>query len=203
MEERFEFRLLSSYVSEIGDAVTGPRRFPDVARAVRGKVGDAVYSRIGELHGEVRESGHGLVFGSWDITRTYSRAEIDRATLIMLRLPFTHLAGEECGTKYDESNACSRCGLGSQQVGPLLVSFGKLPKSRDLIRLWGGELLVSERLARLIRAGGFTGNVLSPATHLRLQKGHPDSAFTCAVRRRAPLVCGGPGASTRVRLAVL
>jgi hypothetical protein len=85
----------------------------------------------------------------------------------MVQLPLTHFAAEECATKYDESATCPKCGLGSKQIGNLRIAKGRLPRARDLIRLWGGELVVSEKLASIITSNHFSGCRLSSINTVR------------------------------------
>ena len=54
------------------------------------------------------------------------------------------------------------CALWSKQVGPLRIAFRKLRRSRDIYRVWGGELILSECFRSLINEGGFSGVAFFP-----------------------------------------
>lgn len=171
MVEKYDIRLSKKYLDlvDVPFDTSASRDFV-VAVPLRGIVGDALFMRIGKLAQELKEAGLPSPFGSCDIKRSYTAAEIRSARLFMLRIPFTHFAAEECGTRYDESGTCEKCGLGSMQIGELRIAPGKLPRSRDIIRLWGGELIVTERLASLIPSSGLSGitlrRIINPSTRI-------------------------------------
>lgn len=121
-----------------------------------------MFQRIGELARDLKKHNLPCPFGSWDIVRSYTPHEIRNARLFMLRLPPTHMAAEEYGSEYDESSSCTQCGAGARQVGPLRIHNGKLPRSRDIIQLWGGELLISGRATSLIREQRISGYSVRP-----------------------------------------
>jgi hypothetical protein len=116
-------------------------------------------------------------------------AEIERAQLFLIQMWYARGAGEEHGTWYTdgvldkncaferervvaidfrpfrqvfEENPNIRCALSSRQVGPLRFPFQKMRKGRDIFLSWAGELVVSERLGKLIEDGGFTGAGIRP-----------------------------------------
>ncbi len=128
-------------------------------------------------------SSHGCA-----IKRHYTRKECDAAELFLVLSPYQYGAAEEYGTWYTDAPLRPDCGIGRQelrvvqispfrsviedkknltcalgscQVGPLHYPFGKLTK-RDLISLWGGETLVSERFAELMESGRFRGGTIEP-----------------------------------------
>jgi hypothetical protein len=133
-----------------------------------------------------------LFFGRMEIKRSYTATEIDQAQLFLLRMKYSGGdagAGEEHGTWYTDgvlNEACAferqiavaythspfktifadnwdlRCALSSRQVGPLRFPFKKMRKAADIFGLWGGEVVVSERLAHLIESGDFTGGKVQP-----------------------------------------
>lgn len=174
-------------------------------------VGDELFTRVGKLGREVQQAGAGLIFSYWEIKRKYSHAELDRGELFLPRIAFTHLAGEEYGTRYQESTECAQegfevkfadsdhsnpivvsrwlpCGLCSPQVTLLRVPFGLLAKSRPIQRLWGGELVISHQLSQLIVDERLTGGALYPIRNL---KSAPIS----------PLVLSNPAGSRLFELA--
>jgi len=204
MVEKYELRLHAEYAHLLADLIKEPPELTSSSLNVilRGVVGDPVFARVKELDRKLREAGRAGVFAGWDIRRTFSREEIERAELFLLRIGFTHVAGEEYGTEYEESSDCLQqawrhefldhsgakfrtvpemvpCGICSKRVGVLQVPFSKLAKKRDLFRIWGGELIVSERLAALLREGGFTGGELLPVRNIRPESTRPMDLSVC------------------------
>lgn len=102
---------------------------------------------------------------AWTVfsTRTYSKAELDRAPCLRVMFKsFSQEGGEFNGTEYDLTNACPRCGVGRSQLGPLRVSTKKFSKRADLVHLAGGELVCSARLVELIVKSDLTGASFGP-----------------------------------------
>jgi len=191
MIETYDIQLFSKYLSLVSDAAPPHGKFPIVGVTVRGVVGDPQFNRIGELDRKLRLSNAGVAFGGWTISRRYSEAELAHVELFFLNAPMTEVAAEEYGTEYRDVGSCEfdgkvlqhfggtdfrvvpgkvRCGLASNQVGSLRVPFGEFKRSRDLYRIWGGELVVSERLANLINNGQFSGSALLPITNINQAK---------------------------------
>lgn len=71
-------------------------------------------------------------------------------------------SGEECGTSYDESTACSRCGAGAKQTTQLYLPEKRIPKSKDFSRTISGEIVVSRRVAELFARRGVMGAEFLP-----------------------------------------
>lgn len=183
MKETYDFRLSSEGVSHLFGSANQTEELLQRPNIARGVIGDDQYLRIAELDRKLRETKK-LAFFSWEIKRTYSRVEIGRAELFLLKLRYKHASGEEFGTWYTDSRLepdCGlgrkqirilqtspfrsvledtnhlRCALGSRQVGPLQIPFRELMKGRDIFSLWSGETVVSERLAKVIETGKFSG----------------------------------------------
>jgi hypothetical protein len=182
MVENYEVQLFSKYLPLLGDVGLDSHQ-AGIATTLRGVVGDPLFIRIGELDQRLRKSREGVAFGSWDIKRSYSREEVARAELFLLNVPLSHLSAEEYGTRYQESADCEHdaetlehvagtefhvvrrmlpCGLCSKQMDPLRFPFQKLKSKEDVYRLWGGELIVSERFGRLMNTGEASGGALFP-----------------------------------------
>ncbi len=84
------------------------------------------------------------------------------AELFWLKVrPLFEPTGEDCGTEYDETRACPKCGFGARQVGPLHLDLKKVPK-RDIAKTLGGEIVVSARLAEEMKAADIRGYELGP-----------------------------------------
>jgi hypothetical protein len=108
-----------------------------------------------------------------EIHREYTPKELRQAELLWLRVrPFFEPTGEDCGTAYDETKACPKCGFGARQVGPLHLELKRIPK-RDIARTLGGEIVVSARLAEELKAAGIRGQELGPVVS-RQGKPAPD-----------------------------
>jgi hypothetical protein len=186
MIETYEIQLFSKYLSLVSDAAPSHRKLPTVGVTVCGVVGDPQFNRIGELDRKLRQSNSGLAFGGWTISRRYSEEELARAELFLVSVPMTEIAAEEYGTEYrDESCEFDgkvlqhfgatdfrvipgkiRCGLGSNPVGSLKLPIRKFKRNLDLYRIWGGELVVSGRLASLTSNGQFSGSSLLPISDI-------------------------------------
>lgn len=110
----------------------------------------------------------GFVRGSINVTRKYSSVELIKAELFRLFIrAFFEPAGVELGTVYDDSDACPRCGAGRRQLSPLRLDLSRLPMSADIAQTiaWT-EWIVSDSLANLMAAEGFTGFRLAPVEHV-------------------------------------
>jgi hypothetical protein len=173
MVEQYEFRLLSEYAPSVG-AQHAARWSSTSVTCVRGVVGDSVYERIRELDDQLRSSGQPRPFTFWEIERRYSKEELARAELFLIKIPFKHIAAEEYGTQYQESDhqhgegtvgfvsgkfqvvkVNLPCSLGAR-IDVLRLPLHKF-KNRDIYRLWGGEIVVTRRFADLVSDGSFSG----------------------------------------------
>jgi hypothetical protein len=120
------------------------------------------FSEIGIIDKKLRREGRAL-FTACRIRRRYSKAEIAAAELFHFRVTSVfEPAGEECGTKYDESAACPHCGAGARQITPLYLPEKRIPKSKDFSRTIAGEIVVSRRVFELFSRKGITGAELRP-----------------------------------------
>ena len=92
-------------------------------------------------------------------------------------------AGEECGTRYDDSSACthifapqreievagrsvlipqSTCGVGAQQIGRLHLDGRRIPKRFDFCATIAGEVVVSKLAKEVFEHHGLSGFRLDP-----------------------------------------
>lgn len=182
MREAYEIRLFTQYLPLIDPEVIIPKGAPALATILCGVVGDQQFKRVAELEERLRRSNEGMAFAGWDIKRTYSKSELAEAQLFLLNIPFKHLSAEEYGTCYEEFQGCQHevdsleylngefrilrqklpCSVRAKQIGSLRFPYRKLGRARDIFRLWGGELVVSERFKNLIEDNGFTGATFIP-----------------------------------------
>jgi len=178
MKEIYDLCLNAQYAELVlgSDWKTNPQyeRLSDELVRVTGVVGDEVYTRARSAFQEFIQPREGTRWYGCRIERTYTKKEIDAAELFLVRSFYQYGAAKEYGTWYTDAPQSPDCGigewpklrpltcaLGSRQVGPMHYPFGKLTK-RDLISLWGGETVISERLAKLIDDGGFRGGKIEP-----------------------------------------
>jgi hypothetical protein len=113
-----------------------------------------------------KKEPHAFFFAGWDIHRTYTPVEYEKAELFLLcHIATFEPAGEECGTQYDESSACPSCKSGAKQVSPLFLDWKRIPKSKDIARTIAGEIVVSKRMAELFERHSITGAKFGPVCH--------------------------------------
>lgn len=187
MKEVYKFR----FSPEWGRVVLGPDYVPvkdprtgKEEYFAEGIVGDPLYRRIEEADRSFSRSSDRSLLAGWDSRynkRIYTGAEIEQAQLILIQLFYAGGAGEEFGTWYTDGvlndkcgvfetnkriycdkNKKTKCAISSRQVGPLRFPFQKMRKSCDIFMLWSGELVVSQRLERLIEARDFKGGKVQP-----------------------------------------
>jgi hypothetical protein len=128
-------------------------------------VDDPRYEKICRIERQFRSEGKCFFLG-WQIIRRYSQQELDTAKLFSLDIcAVFEPSGEECGTEYDESEACSICGAGRRQVSDLILDLRKVPKSKEIAQTIADEWIVSQRLAELLIDSGMTGFELRPVRH--------------------------------------
>ena len=187
MREKYRFQIRPQYLDLVHSLLAAGTNPSMKGSVLIGDVGDENYRRIRELQQEMQEKNGQELFAGWEIDRSYSAEEIDDAELFLIKIPFTHLAAEEYGTQYLEEEAIHlKQGHDDiKEVGERFTAFGKFPTiameqtsllrlpvnklsvRKDLIRIWGGELIVSERFAALAQHSAFTGGMLFPVLNAR------------------------------------
>jgi hypothetical protein len=184
MLESYELQLFSRYLSVVSDVGHNSDR-ASVGTTLRGVVGDPLFVRVGELDQRLRKARQGVAVGSWNIKRSYSKEELERTQLFLLNVPLTHASAEEYGTKYLEFEDCEPdvesleyeagtkfrivrkkmpCALCSKQIDSIRLPFHELKSGEDVYRLWGGEVIVSERFVTLTNTGEFSGGTFFPVS---------------------------------------
>ncbi len=192
MKETYDLFLKTKYAGLVlGAGWESEGRFEQPGHdfiTVSGTVGDEIYTRARKVFRDVLQSQDESIVRGCQIKRHYTRKESDAAELFLVLSPYQYGAAEEYGTWYTDAPLRPDCGidrqelrilqispfrsvienkknltcaLGSRQVGPMHYPFGKLTK-RDLISLWGGETVISERFAELIERGRFGGGRIEP-----------------------------------------
>lgn len=162
MREIAEFRVDERFASMLFSGSEG-KRLGDSVRKIQIETNDPRFTRIGELQNKLRQTRGEPFFYGWDLTRKYSASELASARLLSLRITSVfEPAGEECGTEYDESIACQRCGAGAKQIGPLFLDVRRVRKGTDFAKTIAGEVVVSQRVVELFSRDGINGVDLRP-----------------------------------------
>jgi hypothetical protein len=165
MREIFEFRVVEEFADRLFEPDDGTRLGSSI-RLVRIADNDPRLPKIGEISRAIRRESNRSFFHGWQIVRKYSKAELNAALLLHLKITSVfEPAGEQCGTEYDESTACPKCGAGAVQVSDLWLDMRKLPKRKEIARTIVYELIVSQHLAERMTDAGLTGYELRPVKH--------------------------------------
>ena len=139
------------------------KRVGSSVRRIELETTDPRFAEVGRLQRELRAKQGAPFFYGWNLKRKPSSLELRQANLFMLRVVAVfEPAGEERGTKYDESSSCPNCGAGAKQIGPLILDVRRIPKGKDIAKTIGGEMIVSRRGAELFKRHGIAGVVLGP-----------------------------------------
>ena len=164
MQELMEFRIDERFAHLLFADNEGTKL--GIARKITIASDDPRFSRIGELHKELQEAAAGSFFYGSRFLRRYSPKELERAELLKLVVTTAfEPAGEECGTRYDESTACPKCGSGATQVSDLWLDLRKVPKGKEIASTIAGEWIVSQHLAELLTDAGLIGFELRRVRH--------------------------------------
>jgi hypothetical protein len=171
LKTEIEYRISEEYARSIFNANQG-KRINESLRLIRLEARDPRWTSLAQLYST--NSGNG--FYGWNIRRRYSASETKNAKLHLFHIKAGVLpTGEECGTRYDDLQMCPFCGAGRVQVSPLRLRLTKAPKRAEIARSWGGEVIVSARVVRLLVDSHMTGFGLGPVQ--RSKKGE-EEAYT-------------------------
>jgi hypothetical protein len=160
MREMIEFRVPECYAA---------KHLPDEAGTKLGIVRklelcpeDPLFAQIGQRDREYQADGRAF-FTAWIPHRKYSSRELAQAEMLKVS-PKTVFepAGEECGTRYDDAQACPICGGGAPQITPLFLNGRRLPRGMDYAETIAGEVVISRRFADLFRAECLSGATFEP-----------------------------------------
>lgn len=164
MTETAEFRVVEKFASKLFADNEGTKL--GIARKITIATDDPRFERIGEVNKEIRATTKGSFFYGWRIKRQYTHEELAEAKLLKLVVATAfEPAGEECGTKYDESTACPKCGSGATQISDLYLDLRKVPKRKEIATTIANEIIVSQHLAERMIDAGLTGFDLRPVRH--------------------------------------
>ena len=160
MKELLELRMDALYAHILfgfnGGVKLGPVRkvFIDTSKPL--------YNRVRILNNILRKLGLRLFYG-WEYHREYTDEELRDAPFLQIYPKLFTLAGEECGTKYDESTACPICGAGAKMITPLKIKRSRIPKTDISMTLGQGEeILVSEHFRQVMEQNDIKGIRYAP-----------------------------------------
>lgn len=150
MKETIEFRINYDYAHLLFKAEEG-RNIGISVRVVEISKEDPRYNKIFIIDEELKLKYDKSFYFSWHIKRKYNQKELSTASLLHMKIKTVfEPTGEECGTMYDETVACSLCGANRQQLTPLILKKGKIPK-KDIAKTIGGEVIVSEKFVNAVK----------------------------------------------------
>lgn len=162
MREIAEFTVSEEFASMMFADDEGERR-GTLFRKVKIDTKDPRFEQVGRLQRELRATKGKPFFYGWDVTRHPNRQEFEQAGLFLLKITAGfEPAGEECGTEYDETFACPRCGAGARQVGPLSIPVSRIPRGKDIAATIAGEVVISRRMAEILKLHEISGVALAP-----------------------------------------
>lgn len=151
MTEIYEFRIVEDFAERLFRSDEGKKLGSGMIRLIKISGDDPRLSKIWEIQKQVEQEYGRSFFYGWDILRKYSKSELNMASCFHLKITSTfEPAGEECGTIYDETSACHKCGSGAKQVSDLFLDFKRIPKNKDISRTISGEIVVSRRVVELL-----------------------------------------------------
>lgn len=166
MQTGYEFRVNSKYANRLFTPDDG--KDLGAVRVITLDPEDARFAKIGEYDRLVdRETGgREYFFAGWQIRRRYTKEELVAAACFHLVVSATfEPPGESCGTKYDESTACPKCGAGAAQISDLYLDLRKVPKRKEIATTIASEIIVSQHLAERMTDARLTGFELRPVQH--------------------------------------
>lgn len=171
MKEYVEFRILYDYAHLLFGENEGIN-IDDTVKVIRIETCDPRFRRIGELEKMMQRKGD-FFFSHFSYNRKYTREEINDAALFRVT-PFAFtVAGEECGTRYDEATACPICGAGAKMTTPLRIRAGRIPKKDICISMgWGEEVIVSQRFRQLMEDNSMRGMRYEPVYSGKKETGY-------------------------------
>jgi hypothetical protein len=81
---------------------------------------------------------------------------------LLINTAYFEPAGEQCGTLYDEEQACPLCGSGAKQKSDLFLEWKRIPKKKDVAMTIAREIVVSRRLVDLLHKHNVKGGEYLP-----------------------------------------
>jgi hypothetical protein len=166
LREIYEFRIKERFASQLSQPNAGKLLTSGQVRQIRVEATDPLFNEIKLLDSKLRQSEGRRVFTFSQITRLYTPGEFESAELLhMFVTTIFEPAGEECGTQYDETSACSYRGASARQVSDLFLDHRRLPTERDIASSIAGEVIISEHLAEILGEAQIRGVEFRPVRH--------------------------------------
>jgi hypothetical protein len=163
MREKIEFRVSEDFATQYLPPDCGKRLTPYFVRKIDLDGDDPLLLEISRLDKMLIGRGRGGIFTSWNVRRYYSHRELESAELLyVVPKRVFEPAGEECGTVYDEAQACPECGAGAVQTTPLFLKGGRIPRNVNFARTIAEEIIVTSRVVDLFRENGLRGAEFEP-----------------------------------------
>lgn len=165
MKTEYEFRVVEKYAGLLFAPDEGVNLYGIVKIRIRD---DAPrFQEIGRLQRQMNsQRPKEWFFYGWDSRRRYSPKEMEAAELFHLSITSAfEPAGEECGTVYDDSQVCPKCGAGWKQASDLVLDLRKAPKSKTIASTIADEIIISQRLAEAMVDARITGVELRQVKH--------------------------------------
>jgi hypothetical protein len=161
MQEIFEFRISYEFATRLFAPGEG-KDLGDSVKVVHITKEDPRFFQIPVIDEELtKKFNKGFYFG-WNIYHTYTKNEIEQASLFNVRLKAVfEPPGEMCDTEYDETVACEICGSNRKQIDSLKLKKGSIPK-KDIARTIAGEVVVSEKLKECFQNYNLKGITFEP-----------------------------------------
>ena len=155
MQQTYELRVLERFASRLFRESEG-EKLGTTVRKIRLRDDDPRLTQVAALQTELNTAGE-MFFAGWVIHRRYSKTELASADLLHLRVTrIFEPPGADCGTIYDDTGACPRCGAGAPRESPLILDVRRIPR-RDMAMTIAREVVVSSRLAEVFHREGVTG----------------------------------------------
>jgi len=166
MREFYEFRVFKEYVPLIDSEYRQLNREKISCKLALSK-SDPRFERIAELHREgIKKTPPAPVFVSWNIRRDYTVKELRLANLFRVNIVTAfEPTGEQCGTLYDEENACPICKSNAKQISELWLDTRSIPKNKDFARTLSGEWVASEHAVDILKKNRVSGVHFQPVRH--------------------------------------
>jgi hypothetical protein len=158
MKEYIELRLDDKRAGEIFSPNEGRLIGSDQSiRLVRVIRADPRLLKLSELEKQYKSKGRSFSYYC-AVIREYENSDFEVATLFNLSFSSAfEPAGEELGTRYDESKACAICGAGAPQTGSLRLRSASIPSKRDFAVTIAGEVICSQRAVELFSKERISG----------------------------------------------
>lgn len=163
MRETIEFRIPEASAKEFLADADGICLGGSVRKIELNK-DDSRFQQIGEADRILKSRGRAF-FTAWLPHRRYQRNELASAEALRLVIKqWIEPVGEECGTEYDESTACSLCGGGATRKSALILDAKSLSKHGKLAiaKTIAGEVVVSESFVKVFNRNELSGATFKP-----------------------------------------